>query len=74
MIGWSHLGKARQRGGHVQVLGGKLRRRRSVEWQFAGQHLLVDDRQAVLIAVPVGLAFEQLRRGVGWRQPFDHGA
>ena len=55
----------------VQVLGRKLRRRAPLERQHAGQHLLVDDRQAVLIAVVAGPAVEQLRGGVDGRQPAD---
>ena len=55
----------------VQVLGRKLRRRAPFERQHAGQHLLIDDRQAVLIAVVVGPAVEQLRCRVDGRQPAD---
>ena len=39
---------------------------RSVERELAGQHVLVDDRQAVLVALPGRFAFEQFRSARTW--------
>ncbi len=58
------LGQARQARLAVQVLGGQLGRRLARERQRAGEHFLIDDRQAVLVAEMAGFAVEHLRRGV----------
>ena len=55
----------------MQVLGRQLGRRAAFVGQHAREHLLVDDRQAVLVAVDAGPAVEQLRRGVDRRHPAD---
>ena len=43
----------------------------ALEGQRPGQHFLVDDRQAVLIAVTVGPAVEQFGSRIDRRQPAD---
>ena len=49
------------------VLGGELKRRGTGKRPAAGQHLLVDDRQTVLIAIAADAAVERFRGGI------DHG-
>jgi hypothetical protein len=53
-----------QVGGLGQVLQHQVPAGRAVEGQFAGEHLLVGDRQVVLIAVPAHDAFEGFGGGV----------
>ncbi len=55
----------------VQVLGRQLRRRAAVVWQCPREHLLVDDRQAVLVAMDARAAVEELRRGIDRRHAAD---
>ena len=70
MMDRSDLGSSVSRGTPARC-SRELRRRGAVERQLAGQHVLIDDRQAVLVALPGRLAFEQFRRRVGRRQPVD---
>ena len=58
----------------MHVLGRKLCRGAALKRQHSGQQLLIDDRQAVLIAVVVGPAVKQFRGGVDGRQPTHHRA
>ena len=53
----------------VQVLRRQLGRGAAFVGQHAREHLLVDDRQAVLVAVNARPPVEQLRRGVDRRHP-----
>ncbi len=57
----------------IDVLYRKLGGRHSRKRQDAGKHFLIDDCQAVLIAVRGGTAVEDLRRGVDRGHAAHHG-
>ena len=65
-------GQRLQAGPAVQMLRRELGRRLAGKRQHAGEHLLIDDRQAVLIAARLGAAVEDFRRGIDGRHAAHH--